>query len=154
MEGGALDTRCCSSWLRSRLLTELQPRCSPVSPPLTWPAQTGARRGNRNFKAFPRLAHSGPPLPAVFPPRSTSLPHSHSLHHLYSQTPRALTRHFIVLAVLVSYVARHGGSDHSPGEDKLDGAATWAALCLIFFIIISSPSAVLRSHISPSLMCH
>lgn len=41
-----------------------------------------------------------------------------------------------------------------PGEDKLDGAATWAALCLIFFIIIGSPLFVPKSHISPSLMCH
>lgn len=58
-------------------------------------------RSARSFKAFPRLARSGTPLPAVFPPHSASLLHSHSLHHLYSQTPRALTRRFIVLAALV-----------------------------------------------------
>lgn len=59
--------------------------------------------------------------PAVFPPHSTSLLHSHSLHHLYSQTLRALTRCSIVLAVLVSYVARHGGSDHSSARTNWMG---------------------------------
>lgn len=59
----------------------------------------------------------------------------------------------IVLAALVSYPqTRRKRSQRD--EDKLDGAATWAALCLIFFIIINSPLLLLRSHISPLLMCH
>lgn len=60
----------------------------------------------------------------------------YSLGHLYSLHPNSAG--VLVLVALVSYPPTRRKRS-ACDEDKLDGAATWAALCLIFFIIINSP---------------
>lgn len=60
----------------------------------------------------------------------------YSLGHLYSLHPNSAG--VLVLVALVSYPPTQRKRS-ACDEDKLDGAATWAALCLIFFIIINSP---------------
>lgn len=128
----------------------------------------GLVRSAENFKAFPRLTFpitytpvqtkllSPPPLPLAWthPIFTLSLPLTLPVICIPGvQTVCTVTRCFILLAALVSYPQTRRKRSRRD-EDKLDGAATWAALCLIFFIIINSPLLLLRSHIFPLLMCH
>lgn len=110
-------------------------------------------RSARNFKAFPQLARSGTPRPLFFSTLCFSPSFSFTPSFVFPNTEGLNeTFHRPRGACFLRRETRRKRSQ--PGEDKLDGAATWAALCLIFFIIISSPFPVLKSHISPLLMCH
>lgn len=116
---------------------------------------TALARSAENFKAFTsiRSCTNYRLFSSPFSPSVCLLSPPSIICILGVQTVSAARRRSVVLAALVSYPqTRRKRSQRD--EDKLDGAATWAALCLIFFIIINSPLLLLRSHISPSLMCH